>query len=354
VDGEVLRGEHTTVTVETTDEGGGIDEVRLYQNGKLVSSEERGMKGIHSSSKVSTRTFDVLLVPGSNEFTATAFSSRRTESRPFVVTVQFEGTKPGSDLYILSVGINEYKNSRYNLNFGRQDAQAFAGSLEEHGKGIYRKTYAAGLYDDQTSKMSIENTLGRLAGRIRASDVFVLFYAGHGVTTEGSVTRTPDFYLVPYDVTHLYGEEEKLAESAISARELKEWCMKIKAQKQLIVIDACQSGGAVETFASRGAAEEKAILQLARSAGVVVLASSGTEQVATEMSTLGHGLFTYAILAGLSGEADGNKDAKVTVSELKAYLEDRVIELSRQYRGQAQYPNGYSRGQDFPLGVVGR
>jgi len=39
------------------------------------------------------------------------------------------------------------------------------------------------------------------------------------------------------------------------------------------------------------------------------------------------------------------------VSELEAFLNDIVPELSRQYRGKAQYPNSYARGQDFPLGV---
>jgi uncharacterized caspase-like protein len=56
----------------------------------------------------------------------------------------------------------------------------------------------------------------------------------------------------------------------------------------LIVLDACQAGGAVETFARRGAAEEKAMAQLARSTGVTILAASDTKQYATEFSQLGH------------------------------------------------------------------
>jgi len=36
-------------------------------------------------------------------------------------------------------------------------------------------------------------------------------------------------------------------------------------KKQLFILDACQSGGAVKSFAQRGAVREKALAQLARS-----------------------------------------------------------------------------------------
>jgi len=144
-----------------------------------------------------------------------------------------------------------------------------------------------------------------------------------------------------------------LAGKGISAAQLKAFCTSIKAQKQLVVLDACQSGGAVASFATRGASEERAIMQLARSAGTILLASTGTEQFATEFSALSHGVFTYALLKGLDGDADGGnpKDGKITVKELEAYLNDQVPELTKKYRGTAQYPNSYARGQDFPLGM---
>ena len=106
-------------------------------------------------------------------------------------------------------------------------------------------------------------------------------------------------------------------------------------------------------LAMRGAAEERAIAQLARSTGTYWLTASGSEQFATEFAALGHGLFTYTLLEGLSGKADGGTmDKKITVKELSAYLNDRVPELSEQHKGQAQYPTSYGFGQDFPIVVV--
>ena len=115
-------------------------------------------------------------------------------------------------------------------------------------------------------------------------------------------------------------------------------------------MDACQSGGTVELLAQRGALEEKAIAQLSRSAGIHVLAAAGSDQFATEFQALGHGLFTYVLLQALNGKADGApKDGKVTIYELKSYLDDQVPEHSQQHKGTPQYPYTFSRGNDFPV-----
>lgn len=92
---------------------------------------------------------------------------------------------------------------------------------------------------------------------------------------------------------------------------------------------------------------------VARSTGTVVLASSGSEQFASELPKLGHGLFTYALLQAIEGHADGGKppDGKITIKEIEAYINDRVPELTKQFRGSAQYPNSYTIGHDFPLAV---
>jgi len=92
---------------------------------------------------------------------------------------------------------------------------------------------------------------------------------------------------------------------------------------------------------------------LARSTGTFFLTASQDIQYANEAGNLQHGLFTYAILEALSGNADsGKNDNKITANEIKAYVEDRVPELSERYHGSPQYPTGYSFGQDFPLVIV--
>ena len=349
-EGETLTSEKITLEAKIIDQGSGIEEVRLYQNEKLVTEIALGI-----TDEAMTHRFGVLLIPGKNNFRIIALNKNRTESKPALVAVIFKSraSAPSADLHLLAIGINKYKNSIYNLNYGRPDAKSFSQSLAERGGHIFKSIVRKEIYDEQAVKPVIEKTIQNIISMAKPEDVFVFYYAGHGVMSSKTQKGNADFYLVPHDVTQLYGREELLEEKGISAAELKEWFKLIPAQKQLVVLDACQAGGAVETFARRGAAEQKAIAQLARSTGIVILASSGTEQFASEFRELGHGLFTYALLQALSGQADGGNppDRKITVKEVEAYINDRVPELAHQYRGSVQYPNSYAVGNDFPLAL---
>ncbi|MBS1491786.1 MAG: hypothetical protein JSS93_14790 [Bacteroidetes bacterium] len=53
----------------------------------------------------------------------------------------------------------------------------------------------------------------------------------------------------------------------------------------------------------------------------------------------------------MKGKAANNEN-RITVKGLSAYVEERVPELSEKYKGTAQYPSGYSFGNDFPIVVV--
>lgn len=158
-----------------------------------------------------------------------------------------------------------------------------------------------------------------------------------------------EFYIVPHDVTQLYGKNDVLKDKGISATMLKQYAQGINAQKQVFILDACQSAGALETVAVRGAAEEKAIAQLARSTGTFWITATGSNQFAAEFEKLGHGIFTYALLEGITGAADANNDKKLTVRELSTFIENKVPELSEKYKGTAQFPSAYSFGNDFPI-----
>lgn len=342
--------EEIEVVIEATDQGGGVDEIRLYQNGKLVNEELRGMKPISQVGEKYIKRYKIFLLSGNNELKAIAFNSDRTESIPFVVKIEMINAITTSNLYVVSIGINKYKNEKYNLTYSCSDANGFVQAVKLGSEKIFKNIKTLVLENEQCNKETILSCLNDLSQKVKPEDVLIFYYAGHGVMSEGSKDKPSEFYFVPFDVTQLYGNDELLSLKGISASELKMVLVKMKAQKQLIVMDACQSGGATEVLAMRGAAEEKAMMQLARSTGIAVLASTGTEQFSSELKQLGHGIFTYSLIEGLSGKADGgNKDGKITIKELAAYLEDSVPELTKKYRGTVQYPNASIRGMDFPI-----
>lgn len=258
-------------------------------------------------------------------------------------------------LYILAVGVNEYKSSKLRLKYGRSDAEAFAQAVERHGQKIFRQIVKQTIFDTQATRANLEAALNRIAAEARPEDVFVFYYAGHGVMSTRASQQGPEFYLALTEVTRLEGDNFMLEERGMPARQLKEFSRSIKAQKQLVVLDTCHSGGALESFAlSQGEeAEEPAVQHDDGDKGITVLAAAGTWQPATEFRQLGHGVFTYALLKGLGGEADNGEapDGKITVRELEAYLAAKVPELIKHYRGKTQAPNSLVRGSDFFLGA---
>ncbi|MBN2683090.1 MAG: caspase family protein, partial [Bacteroidales bacterium] len=329
------------------------EEIRVFNNGKLVFNENLNDELVFRGGNKQTRTFDIGLSNGENKISAMVLNADRTESEPISLTVMYDDVAAKTDLYILALGVNNYKNPAYKLNFAVNDAKTYSGIVKKGADTIFNKVELILLKDEAADKKGILAAIKKISAEIGPEDVFLFYYAGHGVMSNEAKENQSEFYIVPFDVTNIYGDVNMLKEKAVSATELMGFSQNIKALKQLFVLDACQSGGALNVFAQRGASREKAIAQLARSTGTFFLTASQDIQFANEAGNLNHGLFTYAIIEGLKGEADGgNKDNKITVNELKSYVEDRVPELSEQYHGSPQYPTGYSYGQDFPVVII--
>jgi WD40 repeat protein len=353
----IIDNEQVNIKVQADCPSDMVTEIRLFQNGKLIGStrnltveDEK-----NTGEKSMLKTFSIVLNAGDNNFKAIAFNSQRTESQADEIIVNYKAAKASSPsevggvtLHLLVIGLNNYKNPKHNLNYATADAVSFKEAIEKGSTSIFSKTNIVFLGDAQATKEGISTALDKIKTTAKPKDVFIFYYAGHGVMNEKK-----DFYLVPYDVIQMYGQDDALAQKGLSANELQQFSRDIKAQKQLFILDACQSAGALETLgAARGAAEEKAIAQLARATGTHWLTASGSEQSAAEFPQLGHGTFTYVLLEALSGKADNGGDKKITVKELDAYLQEQVPEMTAKYRGTPQYPSSYGYGNDFPIGVV--
>jgi len=244
------------------------------------------------------------------------------------------------------VGINSYRNPQYNLNYGRTDARAIAETLRDGAGGLFERVHVDTLFDTTATRARIIESLARIAAVATPRDVFVFFYAGHGTTASiGSETR---FFLVPTGVVQA-SDPAQLMKEGISGADLRRWLEAIPARKKLMILDACQSGAAVEGFTNRGAAEERAIAKLARSSGLFVMSATDSEQFAREVDELGHGILTSALLLAM-GSAQESADSEYrTVRDVMSRAERYTRELSVQYRREEQYPMMHSNGMDFPL-----
>ncbi len=333
--------------VAATENKENLEQIKLFHNNKLVAMNE---------DPTSLVTFDVTLsnAMGNENYlyvVGTSKSGIDTEKQKLIVNYSGNTDAPPR-LFLITVGINEYKNPRYNLNYAIADAEAFSSALSSNQSTLFNEVKHLSVRNADFTKSKIESAFAEVMSEAREQDLLIFYYAGHGVMSKG-IDAPAEFFLVPHDVTQIYGRDEMLFEKALAASELKEISRNINAQKQLFILDACQSAAALDAIASRGILEEKAIAQLARSTGTFWITATGSEQFATEFETIGHGVFTYSLLEGLKGAADGsNGDKKITVRELSTYLEERVPELAEKYQGTPQYPSSYSFGNDFPIMII--
>lgn len=353
-----LPSSEVTLAVEATSVGSPVNDLRIYHNGKLVEGATRGLFVEDDDTldepevfeRALKRTFE--LTPGKNRFRAVAINAQGTESVPDEVIVYAKGseapdTSEGIALHMLFVGIDAYENPEYNLNYARKDAEAVMGALEASYGALFSRKNVLSLFDADATRANILASLEAIQAEAEPRDVFIFYYAGHGVV---STDESAEFFLAPHESRQLYGEARQLRDVGVGSAELLAYSREIAAQKQLFLLDACQSAGALKNIAVRGAAEEKAIAQLARSTGTHWLTATGSEQFAAEFETLGHGAFTYTLLKALGGGADTG-DGVISVNELKAYIEAQVPEVTALHKGEAQYPASYGYGQDFPITV---
>jgi hypothetical protein len=328
--------------VKVTNKGGGVKEFKVMQNGKRQEVDASDLKRMTKAGQYAMKMFDLTLVPGENEISVSAFSDGDIESPEAYIKMVYKGLQKTSDCYILSVGINKYENENLNLTYARLDAEAFAANIKSKGAKLFKNIYSYTLLDKEATKITILGTLDKIAKAMKKEDIFVFFYAGHGSMMNNG------FYFITSEIAGLY-QQDKLKD-ALFVMDLQDKFKALPALKQVVFIDACQSGSSVEALAMRGGGEEKALAQLSRSSGIHVMASSEGQQQSAEIKSLGHGVFTYVLLEALNGKADGApKDSKITVYEIKSYIDDQVPEISYKLIRHKQFPSTFSIGHDFPI-----
>lgn len=332
------------VDVEITSNVEEAKQLSFFQNGKLQT-----IKPVNGSALIHFETQLTSAFGDENFLAISATTTKGTESAKTKLVVTYKGsTAEQPRLFLLTVGLNQYRNPKYNLNYALADADAFQDSLKTRCRSLFSSVNAYSIRNENATRETILKAMEQIAQDAREQDVFMFYYAGHGVMS-GEAAENKEFFLAPYDITQLYGKDDLLTARGISASELKKYSQLINAQKQVYILDACQSAAALTPMASRGVAEEKAFAQLAHSTGTFWITATGADQYATEFEKLGHGVFTFTLLEGVSGQADTNKDLKLTIKELSTFVENRVPELSEQLKGTAQFPSAYSFGNDFPL-----
>ena len=359
--------------------GGGIGEVRVFHNGKLVQSDGfyrdaakaatgtiklaaqdskaiyAQMRAVKIKGKAETGALtgkskgdsfsdcrEIEAVPGDNEVSVLAFNGGNTV-QGYMKSVSFHSSLPPREphLYILAVGIDKYKDREIDLKYALKDAGDIEATLSRQSATLYKpeNIHHRLIADNEATKPNIKAGIDDISRLIRPDDGFIFFVAGHGVLLDRQ------YYMLTHDYDGTVNDG-----SMIGSNEIVEMSKKIKSLHQLLIFDTCHAGG-VDSIVS--GLYDARISVLAKKMGLHIYASASDKQAALD-GYKGNGLFTHTLLSGLRNnqKADKNKDGRVSVVGLGAFAGKATADISAEV-GHSQTPLIINFGKDYPLYSLG-
>ena len=288
-------------------------------------------------------TLPVDLAAGARSVSVELVDGRGIGSKPVEARVVVRQTSDGegSALHVLAVGVSKYRDRALGegVAFAAQDAGDVATALERGSRGLYREVRTKTLADGNATRDQIVDVARQMAAAVRPQDVFILYLAGHGASLDG------EYYFIPWEAR--YTNRDALMQQSLSGEKLREILRGIPATKVLVLLDTCSSGR-FSLVAARQLDDKTAIERLQRISGRAMIAAAADEKMALEGEGR-HGVFTYAVLQALAGDADSDKDRFVSVSELASYIDQKLPEITNRKWGYEQFPFLQTEGNVFPV-----
>jgi uncharacterized caspase-like protein len=206
---------------------------------------------------------------------------------------------------------------------------------------LFKDLKAQTLINESATKQNILRTAALIARDISPDDTFVLYLAGQASSLDGK------YYFVPSDAH--FTSQTSLLQQSLDEGTLRQLLSQIPARKTLLLLDTCNSGSFASSRPTRDVAvsDKAAIEKLAKISGRAILAAAASDQVALE-GYMGHGVFTYAFLEGLT-KANADKDGVITVSSLAEYIQNLVPQITMDQWKYRQYPLSVIEGQSFSI-----
>jgi WD40 repeat protein len=355
--------------------GGGIGEVRLFQNGKLIKSDgfyrETVAKSSDSKKKLAsndsatvtralklTKTAqkseppmmsnskgneysecqEIETIPGDNEISVAAFNGNNT-IQSSLEAAHFTADRKAEDphLYVLGIGINQYQSSENNLKYAVKDATDFRTMIKTKADGLFnaQNIHIEGLNDAVATKAGIQKAIEAISAKVKPWDSFILFVASHGYLQDNQ------YYIVTSDFDGVIDTTKM-----ISSNEIVGMSKNIKSLSQLLIFDTCHAGGVDNII---GGLYDARMSVMAKKMGLHIFASAGSTQTALD-GYQGNGLFTHALLDSMKagGTTDINHDKEVSVAELGESAKQETMDISKKL-GFPQSPNIINFGKDNAL-----
>lgn len=247
-------------------------------------------------------------------------------------------TKPVSHRYALIIGIDDYVEKPLALPYCVNDAIAMHRTLTQAGYSAVVMHDACDAEDHRPTLFNIRAALAKLKGRLEPDELLLVFFAGHGLLVDGKP------YLMARD-----SRSVDPAGTALPLSDVEAFMRASGSRRCVLVLDACHAG--VDLGRDCGPSTCGIDPNFVHNAydlaeGFAVLAGSTAAQRTQDYKAQRHGVFTYYLLKGLSGKADGGVAPKgfVTVDDLKNYVLSAVRTWCFENMADLQLPTARIEG----------
>lgn len=343
-----------TLTVRASDTKCGLVRLNVDVNGVPVHGT-RGISLHQWKQEAWQQDIQIELATGRNTIQISATNEQGAESIKETLEIQCDAAAQPPELYVVAVGVSEYRDQRYRLTYAHKDAQDLAALFETKADRFGRVHVAKFLDRDATRERIL--SVKKLLLNSRVNDQVVIFLAGHGL-----LDKRLDYYFATADL-----DFDEPARAGLAYEAIENLLDGIPARKKLLLMDTCHSGevdkedqgdaarevaatdavaqGTIKARSYRGLKPvttsrlnashsrrlvEEMFADLRRGTGAVVISAAGGAEFAIESADWKNGVFTYAVLDGLNtARSDANGDGQVQVSELRDYVLDVVPRLTQ-------------------------
>ena len=313
---------------------------------------------------------EVGLASGANEIEMAATNNQGLGSLPELVYTNYRLGKKQPELYLLAIGVSEYTQPAFNLNYAAKDARDMASAFQSNSQ--YRRVNQVLLTDEEATLESIQSALAGFEAA-ETDDVVIVYYAGQGI-----LDKNLNYYLATHQTDFRAAGQ---GGQSIAIGMLEDWIENLTPLRKLLIIDACHSGEIDKDilrekldydpaddvkFRDAGFLQDtippppglsnsldlmKELFVDLQESGLFFISSAHGAELAVEGEEWQNGVFTYAFLNGLTtGAADANGNGAVTLPEIFQYVYEKVPELT----GFRQRPfwRGSPPRLDFPIWKV--
>jgi len=248
----------------------------------------------------------------------------------------------------LVIGVEEYGDPMISrLKYAQADALGFAGRLRDRCGFDHVRVLTDSGGDGEPTLQNILLALRDLSGELRQDDLFLFFFAGHGVE------RDSHAYLLARDSMNDYPDV-----GSLPLERLRSTFARLRVQRRVLILDACRNSPEAsrsDTPNRMGDVMSRDVMAAASSAPetgatTVLLSACESGQRAYEWASKGHGVLTHYLLEGIDGAAW--RSSRLEIDDLAMYTASQVLEWSSNTLGERELQRPWYEKVGLPQSIV--